>query len=440
MFAPYNYLFDPAIRAALEIKLSDAVVIVDEAHNIEGILRDSVSFECKRDRLKGAAGWLRGLMHNELARLLDDLHGFKSKIPVWGSNFPWPWKVKEWRAAAERATRTKSGYANIVGQLVTALAAMADNGKDFIMFVSELDALHIACLSPAVAMQSVAAEARSVVLVSGTLTPFDAVAKEVGVQFKHRLETGHVVDMATQALVRYVPKWGTEVMDARFANASRPEYMAAVGRAVVSIAAATPHGMLFFTTSYPGLERLVEAWRGAGILDELRAAKPVFVEERGKEADLAAFRAAAATPAGAVFLAVYRGKLAEGVDFADADARAVVCHGSVPPAARPLTPRASIPFAPYKDVLVEQKQNYNRAQHGAYAGRDWYSRQALMAVNQALGRCIRHRGDFGAVILLDQAFQANKSGISKWAREVAVASAGGDALVEEMRAFFAKHA
>jgi Rad3-related DNA helicase len=33
-----------------------------------------------------------------------------------------------------------------------------------------------------------------------------------------------------------------------------------------------------------------------------------------------------------------------------------------------------------------------------------FTLQASRAVNQALGRCIRHRNDFGAVILLDRRF------------------------------------
>ena len=53
---------------------------------------------------------------------------------------------------------------------------------------------------------------------------------------------------------------------------------------------------------------------------------------------------------------------------------------------------------------------------GSLSGSDWYKQQAHRAVNQALGRVIRHRRDYGAVILLDHRFAetANKSGLSKW--------------------------
>ena len=35
MFCPYNYIIDPVIRAAMDVDISNAVLIFDEAHNIE---------------------------------------------------------------------------------------------------------------------------------------------------------------------------------------------------------------------------------------------------------------------------------------------------------------------------------------------------------------------------------------------------------------------
>ena len=35
-------------------------------------------------------------------------------------------------------------------------------------------------------------------------------------------------------------------------------------------------------------------------------------------------------------------------------------------------------------------------------GEEWYKQQASRAVNQAVGRVIRHRMDYGAIILCDE--------------------------------------
>ena len=37
-------------------------------------------------------------------------------------------------------------------------------------------------------------------------------------------------------------------------------------------------------------------------------------------------------------------------------------------------------------------------------GDQWYTQQALRAVNQGMGRVIRHRNDYGAIILCDDRF------------------------------------
>ena len=39
VFCPYNYLLDPMVRATLQVDLTDAVIIFDEAHNLEDSCR-----------------------------------------------------------------------------------------------------------------------------------------------------------------------------------------------------------------------------------------------------------------------------------------------------------------------------------------------------------------------------------------------------------------
>lgn len=43
------------------------------------------------------------------------------------------------------------------------------------------------------------------------------------------------------------------------------------------------------------------------------------------------------------------------------------------------------------------------------SGEEWYNQQASRAVNQAVGRVIRHRHDYGAIIFCDERFQIKNS-------------------------------
>mgnify|MGYP002778987936 FL=1 len=110
---------------------------------------------------------------------------------------------------------------------------------------------------------------------------------------------------------------------------------------------------------------------------------------------------------GAIFFAVFRGKVSEGLDFADENARAVISIG--------------IPFPALKDEKVIQKRLYNdhhSRTKNLLPGAQWYDKQAYRALNQALGRCIRHQNDWGAIIMLERRFHnaSNINGLSKWLR------------------------
>lgn len=52
VFTPYNYILDPSLRKNQLLRLEDAIIIFDEAHNIENILEDCVSGQLTESSLK----------------------------------------------------------------------------------------------------------------------------------------------------------------------------------------------------------------------------------------------------------------------------------------------------------------------------------------------------------------------------------------------------
>ncbi|KAK1868196.1 hypothetical protein I4F81_010690 [Pyropia yezoensis] len=59
VLCPYSYLADPLVRAAMAIDLDGAVVIIDEAHNIEDVCREGASLDTSAPVLAAAADTLR---------------------------------------------------------------------------------------------------------------------------------------------------------------------------------------------------------------------------------------------------------------------------------------------------------------------------------------------------------------------------------------------
>ena len=54
VMCPYNYIIDPGVRAAMGVELAGAVVLLDEAHNIENACTEAGSFESGLPALEAA--------------------------------------------------------------------------------------------------------------------------------------------------------------------------------------------------------------------------------------------------------------------------------------------------------------------------------------------------------------------------------------------------
>ncbi|XP_059975842.1 regulator of telomere elongation helicase 1 isoform X2 [Mesoplodon densirostris] len=273
------------------------------------------------------------------------------------------------------------------------------------------------CFSPGHSMRELVHRGvRTLILTSGTLAPVSSFTLEMQIPFPVCLENPHVIDKH-QIWVGIVPKGPdgaqlSSAFDKRFSD----ECLSSLGKALGNIARVVPHGLLVFFPSYPVMEKSLEFWRAHDFARKLEVLKPLFVEPRTKggfSEVMEAFytRVAAPGSSGAAFLAVCRGKASEGLDFADANGRGVIVTGL------PYPPRMD-PRVVLKMQFLDEMKGQNGARDQFLSGHDWYRQQASRAVNQAIGRVIRHRHDYGAVFLCDHRFSSvdARAQLPSWVR------------------------
>lgn len=533
VFMPYNYLVDPQTRMGMKnVQWRSAILIFDEAHNVEGVCSEAASFNLPAPVLTGCinevekayqtamlrlesqsaqagaamTGDGKAVNYSQLSMDLRRLRGVLMELEKAiaqvqcgpnGATFPGAYlfaglfarmglnaeNVFTMLALLDDAQTLLSDVALEVGRRSTAavssfklgllanalkLAFNTNSLEDSASAVAVPDTsayrvhIHLErpkgkgrgpptptlsywCFQPGLAMRALQAMGvRSILLTSGTLSPLGGFAQELLLPFPVQLENPHVID-PKQVWVGVLPVGpGGVALNSTFQKRDTPQYKSDLGHAVASLAGTCPDGLLVFFPSYGVLQSCVDHWKatsgsgGASIYDRILRHKAAVVEPR----EAALFPEAAAmyksklATGGAVFFAVCRGKVSEGLDFADAAGRAVVITG--------------IPYAPRHDAKVTLKQQVldeaaakarkagGGQAGGMLSGQMWYTQQAMRALNQAMGRVIRHRHDYGAIILADERFlsEGTRKQISCWLRDSVVAHENFGAATKSLQAFF----
>ncbi|XP_052274161.1 regulator of telomere elongation helicase 1-like isoform X2 [Dreissena polymorpha] len=294
------------------------------------------------------------------------------------------------------------------------------------------------CFSPGHSMSELIAHGiKCIVLTSGTLSPLDSFTAEMQIPFPVRLENPHVIQKHQVWIGTLKTGPDNTVLNSNYETRFTPAYQASLGNCIVNFARVVPNGLLIFFPSYPVMEKCLEHWKDVNIWSRIEQYKQIFVESKSKGAlsDLMNdFYSKINDPSlnGAIFIAVCRGKVSEGLDFSDNNGRAVVITG--------------LPYPPYLDPKVVLKMQYLDEMKGkqgfqSLAGKEWYKQQASRAVNQAIGRVIRHREDFGAIILCDTRFSSPDAirQLPVWVRPHVQKYEAFGAAMKDVMVFF-KHA
>ncbi|KAI9740815.1 MAG: ATP-dependent DNA helicase chl1 [Claussenomyces sp. TS43310] len=344
-----------------------------------------------------------------------------------------------------------------IASLVTALTnpskegqicyALDSGSSDVILKYTLLDPTHH--------FREIVTEARAVILAGGTMSPMgdytDHLLSYLPSSSITTLSCGHVIPKSN--LLAWTLSSGPggnafEFTYSKRAGREGEEMIDELGRAILNLCTAVPDGVVVFFQSYAYLETVVKRWQvtlfgsNVPIWKRLGVKKALFRESKdtkgaGGEDVLSEYSEAIASGKGGLLLSVVGGKMSEGINFSDRLGRCVVIVGLPFPSIMSGEWKAKLGYI--ERVTEERLETQGvsvgeRKEMSKRAGREFYENACMRAVNQSVGRAIRHRADYAAIVMVDRRFGTAriKGKLPGWIQEGLVNGAEEKGFVELM--------
>ncbi|KAM0551332.1 hypothetical protein ACHAPJ_008438 [Fusarium lateritium] len=233
------------------------------------------------------------------------------------------------------------------------------------------------------------------------------------------LSCGHVIppeNLCVWTLASSRP--GAPPFEFSFQRRSDPEMITQLGLAILNLCSLVPDGVVIFFPSYGYLDEVVAVWQktqgtAQPIWERLGTRKALFKESRGASSDEVlqeysdAILGDKSNGKGALLLSVVGGKMSEGINFSDRLGRCVIVIGLPYPNIASPDWKAKIEYietTTQNNLIAQGTAKEEAVGRGKQTARDFYENACMRAVNQSIGRAIRHRGDYAAIVLVDRRY------------------------------------
>ncbi|WVF71908.1 hypothetical protein IAT40_006718 [Kwoniella sp. CBS 6097] len=338
-------------------------------------------------------------------------------------------QAKETKVARSASVRHASIAAfHVVETFLLSLVDAKDDGRvllslDELQSGNKVVTIKYVLLNPAERFKEVVEQARSVILAGGTMEPisdflqqlFPAISRD---RFA-TLSCSHVIpkeNLLTQVVC--VGPRKTE-FEFKYSNRDNENLLSELGALIQSTIGLVPDGVVVFVPSYAFLDKVKAYWTKTGLLSKLGDKKQLFFEPqtsgdteivlREYALSISSCQASIASgeksrKTGALLFAVVGGKLSEGINFSDSLGRCVIMVG--------------LPFANVGSIELQERMRYVESLPGNSheASREMYENLCMRAVNQSIGRAIRHANDYATILLVDKRYATPriKNKLPKW--------------------------
>ena len=94
-----------------------------------------------------------------------------------------------------------------------------------------------------------------------------------------------------------------------------------------------------------------------------------------------------------------------------------------------------LPFANMQSIELKEKLAFMQ-RSSAVDKSEYYENMCMRAVNQSIGRAIRHERDYAAILLLDHRYSRVVAKLPGWIRDAGVGTEGVEDAVKNVGSFF----
>ncbi|KAK0113884.1 ATP-dependent DNA helicase chl1 [Cadophora gregata f. sp. sojae] len=395
--------------------------------------------------------------------------------------------------SSEQNTSTSTPVLHHISPLLSALTHPSKEGRLFyalspIPTSPDLISLKFQLLDPAPHFQTLVSTARAVILAGGTMSPMSDYTSHLFPYLPPSrittLSCGHVIPKENLLAWNLSQGPTGQTFDFTFKNRANYEMIDDLGRALLNICSVVPDGVVVFFPSYTSLASIISCWEVVppsstnslsdtppqSLFQRLATKKSIFKESKDVSVDnvLTSYAAAIDAGKGGLLFSVVGGKMSEGINFSDALGRCVVIVGLPFPNINSAEWKAKMEYIETSTVERLQAQSQSQAapnpesesksippdnravesltkdemsKKGKEEAREFYENACMRAVNQSVGRAIRHQGDYAAIVMVDHRFEGERvrGKLPGWIREGLVegsASKGFGGLMGPLGGFF----
>jgi len=330
-------------------------------------------------------------------------------------------------------------------------------------------------LDPTNHFRDIVEEARAVILVGGTMSPMEDYTQHLFSYLEPAqimtLSCGHVIPASNLVAWPLITSNDGTEFDFTFSKRNSTAMITNAGRVLLALIRNIPDGVVVFFPSYAYLNLCVNTWKGVDIADSHQAGetlwhrintcKPVFMEghahnlpphsqstnvrNQGSETLLTSYSKAIVNSndaRGALLLSVINGSLSEGINFSDRLGRAVVVIGMPFPNPHSAEWKAKMEYIAQKTQHAQLDSGMGRIEAekaGKTAAQDFYENATMRAVNQAIGRAIRHKDDYATILLMDRRYGTERiqKKLPGWIKESVQKPAALPDIADGLKEFYA---